>query len=40
VEEKILALQKNKIKLAQDLITIDDGFVKALSKDDIENLLQ
>jgi SNF2 family DNA or RNA helicase len=40
VEEKILALQKNKIKLAQDLITIDEGFVKSLSKDDIENLLQ
>ena len=40
VEEKILALQKNKIKLAQDLITIDEGFVKTLSKDDIENLLQ
>ena len=40
VEEKILALQKNKIKLARDLITIDEGFVKTLSKDDIESLLQ
>ena len=40
VEEKILALQKGKIKLAQDLITVDEGFVKSLSKDDIENLLQ
>lgn len=40
VEEKILALQKNKIKLARDLITVDEGFVKALSKDDIESLLQ
>ena len=40
VEEKILALQKNKIKLAQNLITIDEGFVKTLSKDDIESLLQ
>jgi SNF2 family DNA or RNA helicase len=40
VEEKILALQKNKLKLAQDLITIDEGFVKTLSKDDIETLLQ
>ncbi len=40
VEEKILALQKNKIKLAQDLITIDEGFVKTLSKEDIETLLQ
>jgi len=40
VEEKILALQKNKIKLARDLITVDEGFVKTLSRDDIENLLQ
>ena len=40
VEEKILALQKNKIKLAQNLITVDEGFVKTLSKDDIETLLQ
>ncbi len=40
VEEKILALQKNKIKLAQNLITIDEGFVKTLSKEDIETLLQ
>jgi SNF2 family DNA or RNA helicase len=40
VEEKILALQKNKIKLAQNLITVDEGFVKTLSKDDIESLLQ
>ena len=40
VEEKILALQQNKIKLAQNLITIDEGFVKTLSKDDIESLLQ
>ncbi|GJM27769.1 MAG: hypothetical protein DHS20C17_04040 [Cyclobacteriaceae bacterium] len=40
VEEKILALQKNKIKLARDLITIDEGFVKTLSRDDIESLLQ
>jgi SNF2 family DNA or RNA helicase len=40
VEEKILALQKNKIKLAQDLITVDEGFVKNLSKEDIQSLLQ
>jgi len=40
VEEKILSLQKNKIKLAQNLITIDEGFVKTLSHDDIESLLQ
>ncbi len=39
VEEKILALQKNKIKLAQDLITVDESFVKTLSRDDIESLL-
>jgi len=40
VEEKILSLQKNKIKLAQNLITVDEGFVKTLSKNDIESLLQ
>ena len=40
VEEKILALQKNKLQLAQNLITVDEGFVKTLSMDDIQSLLQ
>ncbi len=39
VEEKILALQKHKRKLADDLITTEESFVKSLSKDDIESLL-
>lgn len=39
VEEKILALQQNKLKLASNLIVTEESFVKALSKEDIENLL-
>jgi SNF2 family DNA or RNA helicase len=39
VEEKILELQQRKVKLAQDLITTDQGFVKNLSKEDISQLL-
>lgn len=39
VEEKILALQKHKRKLASDLITTEESFVKSLSKEDIESLL-
>lgn len=40
VEEKILELQKRKLKLAKDLITTDQGFVKNLSKEDISELLK
>ncbi len=39
VEEKILRLQQNKIRLADELINSEDGFVKSLSKEDIEDLL-
>ena len=39
VEEKILALQKNKLRLASDLITTEESFVKKLSADDIGELL-
>ena len=39
VEEKILALQQHKQKLASDLITTESSFVKSLSKEDIESLL-
>ncbi len=39
VEEKILALQKNKLKLATELIANEESFVKSLSKDDILALL-
>lgn len=39
VEEKILELQQRKVKLAEELITTDQGFVKNLTKDDISDLL-
>ncbi len=38
VEEKILKLQESKLKLAKNLITIEESFVKSLSKEDITNL--
>ena len=40
VEEKILALQRNKRKLFDNLITIEENFVKSLSKADILSLLE
>ena len=40
VEEKILNLQRRKMKLATDLITTEESFVKELSKEDIELLLE
>ena len=39
VEEKILALQQHKRKLASELITTESSFVKSLSREDIESLL-
>ncbi|MDY0216225.1 MAG: DEAD/DEAH box helicase [Bacteroidales bacterium] len=39
IEEKILELQSEKIKLFESLITTDDGFVKNLSKEDVKYLL-
>ena len=39
VEEKILKLQQEKLKLVNDLITVDESIIKSLSKEDIENLL-
>ncbi|MDJ1491728.1 DEAD/DEAH box helicase [Cytophagaceae bacterium DM2B3-1] len=39
VEEKILALQQHKMRLAGDLITTEESFVKSLSKEDILTLL-
>ena len=38
VEDKILKLQERKRALAKDLITDDEGFVKSLSKEDVEYL--
>ncbi|MDN5216526.1 DEAD/DEAH box helicase [Fulvivirgaceae bacterium BMA12] len=40
VEEKILLLQKNKLKLANELISTEESFVKNLSKEDIESLFE
>lgn len=40
VEEKILALQKHKIKLATDLITTEESFFKELTAEDIKSLLE
>jgi superfamily II DNA or RNA helicase len=39
VEEKILSLQKRKLRLASELITTEDSFVKDLTREDIELLL-
>jgi len=39
VEEKILALQKHKLKLASELITVEESFVKTLTKENIIDLL-
>ena len=38
VEDKILKLQEKKKALARDLITDDEGFVKSLTKEDVEYL--
>ena len=40
VEEKILALQQEKLRLATDLITTEESFIKKLTKEDIESLLE
>ncbi|WP_234735749.1 DEAD/DEAH box helicase [Tellurirhabdus bombi] len=40
VEEKILDLQRSKRKLASDLITTEENFVKSLTKEDIMVLLE
>jgi SNF2 family DNA or RNA helicase len=39
VEEKILRLQRGKQKLFNELITNEEGFVKALNRDDVLSLL-
>ena len=38
VEEKIVQLQQRKKQIANDLVTEDAGFIKKLSKDDVEFL--
>ncbi len=39
VEEKILKLQHSKLRLANDLISTEESFVKSLSRDDIAAIL-
>jgi SNF2 family DNA or RNA helicase len=39
VEEKILKLQASKLRLAKELISTEENFMKSLSKDDISSLL-
>jgi superfamily II DNA or RNA helicase len=39
VEEKILALQRTKKQLADDLVSNEDGFIKSLTREDVINLL-
>ncbi len=39
VEEKILQLQNAKLKLASNLISIEESFIKSLSEDDIKSIL-
>jgi non-specific serine/threonine protein kinase len=38
VEDKIIQLQERKRALAKDLISDDEGFVKSLTKEDVEYL--
>ncbi len=38
VEEKIVKLQQGKLKLVKDLITVEESFIKNLSKEDITHL--
>lgn len=40
IEEKIIRMSAGKKKIAEDLITAEDGFVKSLSLDDIKYLLE
>lgn len=39
VEEKILTLQKHKLKLSESLISTEESIIKSLSRSDIEQLL-
>ncbi|HRK54844.1 MAG TPA: SNF2-related protein [Cyclobacteriaceae bacterium] len=39
VEEKILTLQKNKLKLSENLITTEESVIKTLTREDIEMLM-
>ena len=38
IEEKIIQLQQRKKKLAEDLISKEEGFLKSLTEEDVEFL--
>ena len=38
IEEKVLELQSKKKDLVQNVISVEEGFSKQLTKQDIENL--
>jgi len=38
IEDKILQLQDKKRALAKDLVSDDDGFVKTLTREDVDYL--
>jgi SNF2 family DNA or RNA helicase len=40
VEEKILRMQQRKKKLAEELITTDEGFMQSLTIEDVKYLLE
>jgi len=40
VEERIIKLQQKKKKLAEDLVTTDEGFLKTLTLEDLKYLLE
>jgi SNF2 family DNA or RNA helicase len=40
IEEKIIRLQEKKKQLAEELVSADEGFVKALSEEDIAYLFE
>jgi SNF2 family DNA or RNA helicase len=40
IEEKIIQLQQKKKQLADDLVTADEGFIKALDEEDIAYLFE
>ena len=39
VEEKILQLQKHKLKLSENLISTEESIIKSLTREDIEMML-
>jgi SNF2 family DNA or RNA helicase len=40
VEEKIMRMQQQKKKLAEELVSTDEGFMQGLTLEDVKYLLQ